>query len=503
MLDSIRFAPSRWPRHLRLPQPVPFAEALRRIREPGYRRWLGRWLLLVLLVVPSGLLTRILEWTGIPLRIGGAELYLTIYLPLVVCIPLVLWFGYWWGAIPAYLSTFAVAMLGGMPLPWIFLFACANPIGLAALDLAYRAFPVRADLRTLPALLYFTVTIFVSSIVGSSGSFIWAHTNRVGLNQFYPVWQGWWLGGFLQALVIVAPILMLLTPAVERWKASLELGLGAQERLSPKSILLGATTMIGTIVAYVLVVQHFMFTGLESTLDAVPEIRPLRVELTNLLEGLALPQWVLVTLVAATLFFGLRVGLSWSEEYRDLARELTRANEELRRLATTDALTGLYNRGHLLDVLPREISRARRQGLALTCLALDLDHFKKINDRYGHPAGDRVLERFAELVGARLRKEDIAARFGGEEFIVLLPDTSTAGGLRVADDIRGAIRSEEFRFADGIHKVTTSVGIAELADTGESDDGLIELADRALYRAKARGRDRTEVHPGNGSSRDA
>lgn len=310
---------------------VPFAAAFRRMSERSHRRLLIFWLASCLLVVPSGMLTRLLEWTGIPVQIGGVDVYLTVYLPLIACIPLVVWFGYLWGAIPAYLSTFAVSLLGGMPIQWIALFAFANPIGLAVIYLGYRAFPMRADLRSLPAFVYFVLLLFVSSLAGSSGSFVWAHTNQVGLNEFYPVWQGWWLGGFLQGLVFVAPILALTGPTVERWKRKHGLGTALQEGWDPRFILVGVLTMVGTVVAYIAIVRRFMRAALESTLATFPGTEAAREELSNILAGLVLPQWILAALVAVTLFFGFRAGLLWSAQYKAIAEELKLTNAALER----------------------------------------------------------------------------------------------------------------------------------------------------------------------------
>lgn len=479
------------------PRPVPFAgafvRAFGRPADAAYRRLVGAWLLVTLAVVPSGMLTRVLEWTGLPVRIAGAEIYLTVYLPLLACVPLVLWLGYWWGAVPAYLSTFLVGVLGGMPLPWIFVFSLANPLGLAALNLGYRAMPVRSDLRSAPAFLFYVLAVFISSIVGSAGSFIWALTNAVGAKQFYPIWQGWWLGGFAQAIFLCAPILMLAGPAVERWKDRLSVDSAGHESWNSRSMLAGATTVTATIVAFVMVVRRFTRAALDETLSSLPASSELRTELVNVFEGVALPQWVLVTLLTVTLFFGFRLGLRWSTRYRELAHELEQANRKLLRTSITDALTGIYNRAHLLDVLPREISACRRHGRPLSCLILDLDHFKSINDRFGHLAGDDVLVRVAELIRNRLRREDIVARFGGEEFVVLLPDTSAEGAFRAAEDMRRKIEAETFEFDSEAVRATTSIGVAELTESVGSGSGraLLASADEALYRAKALGRNRT------------
>lgn len=474
------------------PRPIPFVRTVARFSEPGQRRLVLLWLALCLVVVPSGSLTRLFEWTGLAISLGGAEIYLTVYLPLIACVPLTLWLGYWWAAIPAYLSTFVVGVMGGMPLPWVVLFSMANPVGLAALYLAYRAYPARHDLRSASSILYYFVAILVSSQIGSVGALIWAHTNRVGANQLYPIWQGWWLGGFAQGLLLCAPLLVVATPTIERWKSSLDVQPMGEGLLRRRTVLVPAAILIATIFTYVLAVRRFTYLAFDALLASSPAAAAIRSDLENLLEGLALPQWVLLTLVAVTLVFGLRVGLTWAEQYRELAGELEQANRRLREASITDALTGVYNRAHLLEVLPREVSRSRRHGRSLACLVLDLDHFKSINDRLGHLVGDEVLKRVAAVITERVRAEDVVTRFGGEEFLILLPDSNAAGAFGVAEDIRQAIAREPFRFGRERLRVTTSGGVAELADvTGEDHvHELVDLADTALYMAKKQGRNR-------------
>jgi diguanylate cyclase (GGDEF)-like protein len=179
-------------------------------------------------------------------------------------------------------------------------------------------------------------------------------------------------------------------------------------------------------------------------------------------------------------------------ELRRVNEELSRMNERLQRLARTDGLTGLANRTHLMEAMTIEVLRARRHRRALGLLVLDLDHFKRVNDRFGHPTGDAVLQGTAERIASLLRESDLAARLGGEEFAVLLPETGLEGANVLAERIR--IRLAEWRFSapDGSELgVTASFGVAALSDGMEVAD-LIQAADAAMYRAKDSGRDRVE-----------
>ncbi len=169
-----------------------------------------------------------------------------------------------------------------------------------------------------------------------------------------------------------------------------------------------------------------------------------------------------------------------------------RLRERLRSQALQDPLTGLFNRRYLEDRLDREVRRARRRGLPLSLVMLDLDHFKRINDTQGHEAGDRVLQAVAEALETTLRAEDVAARYGGEEFTVLLPGTPLEEACWVAEKLRGAVGRLRVRHAGLILPgVSVSAGVAALPEDGEGDAGeLLRLADAALYDAKEGGRDR-------------
>jgi two-component system cell cycle response regulator len=166
---------------------------------------------------------------------------------------------------------------------------------------------------------------------------------------------------------------------------------------------------------------------------------------------------------------------------------------EARRLAATDSLTGLMNRRAFLEAMERERSRAERHTLPLSVLLLDVDHFKKVNDTYGHDAGDIVLRGIASALHRIARKSDFVARWGGEEFVVALVQTAEAGGRVAAERVRRAIAESAFTLPSGeILKVTASVGLASASAVVQLDDMIIR-ADRALYVAKGRGRNRVEI----------
>lgn len=165
------------------------------------------------------------------------------------------------------------------------------------------------------------------------------------------------------------------------------------------------------------------------------------------------------------------------------------AMAELR--ASTDALTGLPNRRAVTDTLKRMVAQSARTGLPLSVLMIDLDHFKTINDLYGHEAGDEALAAVAALLSDSLRASDFVGRQGGEEFVVLLPATATDGATVVAENIRSGI--EQLQVPAIEHRLSTSIGVATLPDVASSGPAVVRMADRALYAAKERGRNRVEL----------
>ncbi|MBI5510824.1 MAG: diguanylate cyclase [Deltaproteobacteria bacterium] len=174
-------------------------------------------------------------------------------------------------------------------------------------------------------------------------------------------------------------------------------------------------------------------------------------------------------------------------------QELSTANSELQlaldqvsQLARTDPLTGLFNRRYFKEQLEREIARALRYARPTALVLFDLDHFKDVNDRHGHVIGDRVLVRFAEILRSTTRKPEVVARVGGEEFVVLLPETESAGARTLAERVRLLQKNE------GLH-TTVSAGVAAAPEHAKNADELYGNADKCLYRAKQGGRDRVEL----------
>jgi len=190
----------------------------------------------------------------------------------------------------------------------------------------------------------------------------------------------------------------------------------------------------------------------------------------------------------------LRVRLRAGCRILDLQEQLLLAREALREQATHDALTGLLNRASILETLQNELARAGRQGHPVALLMADLDHFKQINDTWGHLAGDAVLRDVARSMKSAIRRYDAIGRYGGEEFLIVLPGCDGPAARAQAERLREAVAAEPLVATGESLRVTCSIGVACRASPRPSDtDALVREADRALYQAKDQGRNRVDT----------
>lgn len=173
-----------------------------------------------------------------------------------------------------------------------------------------------------------------------------------------------------------------------------------------------------------------------------------------------------------------------------MMRQVRLHEQELVRLTHTDPLTGINNRGYFMELLSAELERSRRYGRIFSILMFDLDHFKKVNDHYGHAAGDEALKRFVEVLrNAGLRQSDFWGRLGGEEFALVLPETGISQAGTPAERIRSLLEGTPVTHGDATFNITVSIGVAEYV-SGDSAESLLNRADMAMYKAKQTGRNR-------------
>jgi diguanylate cyclase (GGDEF)-like protein len=165
-------------------------------------------------------------------------------------------------------------------------------------------------------------------------------------------------------------------------------------------------------------------------------------------------------------------------------------HEELFRLAKIDGLTEIYNHRHFADSLDNELERAKRYGRELSLLMIDIDHFKKVNDCFGHRAGDHILKALADIFVKRSRRVDYVCRYGGEEFAIILPEVDVMGAFKFASILNESVASRKFKFEDDEINITISIGISDIMEGIETTEELIETADKRLYLAKKMGRNR-------------
>lgn len=456
---------------------------------------LAAWLLSVALSIVLGLVTVVQQWSGLPLSFGGLDIYVTVYPPLLICLWWALNFGWWWGAIPAYLATLSLALYAGMPWAWALLFACANPLGFAVLVLGYRAIAVSRGLRTLDSLLVYIHLAFVASVFGSAGALVWCYTNRIDTTAALAIWQGWWLGAFLQSVLLVGPLLYLSWPAMSRWQirnpAYLSLD-ATQPRL--RVLRLIAVMLLG-VLAY-----GFVTIGLGNSRVEGATKGGDTIAITQAAEILGATSWAFYWIFALIIlflaFFGYRFFMHWHTLSSELIIKLEQANAELAVMARTDALSGLNNRRVSEQYIQEQWKRALR-GESSGLLMIDIDHFKNINDQHGHDAGDAVIRALAQQLRIQLRGIDIAGRWGGEEFVVVLPNTDRDGMLKLAERLREQVGRSPVRYGQRDIAYSVSIGASMISPDDRSAEMALKRADQSLYTAKQQGRNRTvlaELH---------
>ena len=189
----------------------------------------------------------------------------------------------------------------------------------------------------------------------------------------------------------------------------------------------------------------------------------------------------------------LTARLRSGERVIELQHRLLETQAALQHAATHDRLTGLWNRGTVVDHLDGELNRTRREGASMSVLLVDIDYFKRINDTYGHAAGDQVLCEVSQRIRSQLRAYDTAGRYGGEEFLVVLPGTDASSARVVAERLRSSVHTTPVMGESFSHEVSVSIGLACTDAVGFELSALVHVADQALYRAKAAGRNRVEL----------
>ncbi|MBO9686924.1 MAG: sensor domain-containing diguanylate cyclase [Mitsuaria chitosanitabida] len=458
-------------------------------------RWrvLGGWTLTVAACLLLGLATVRRGWSGIPLDLGGATAFLTFYPPIPLCLWWTLCFGWRWGALPAWLATFVLALDAGMPPAWAAIFACANPLGFAVMALGYRAVGAARGLRSLRAWLFFLPLCFVAAVFSSAGALLWTFSRHLSAQEQLPIWQGWWLGAFLQSAVFGGALMTLTWPRLSRWIVARSTLFSPPPR--------GRRAMgLGLLFAIVLAVQAYGLVSLG--LGSLQLREALHSGEWARLEEAARVMvstawvffWVFVLIVLFVAQFGYQALARWLRSTEALVTQLAKVNAELEQRSRTDGLTGLANRMATEEGLRALLRTVRRYRTPAALLMLDIDHFKQVNDRHGHAAGDVVIRALARALKDTSRDVDLPGRFGGEEFVVGLAHTDLEGARHFAERLRERIAAAPVEIPGGAPVTyTVSIGVTVMREDDAGIEDSLRRADAAMYRAKQGGRDRVEL----------
>lgn len=448
--------------------------------RPGNRgasRVRSAWLAASLVSVALAAFEAIVNLSGLPVRIGGIPFSLSIYPPLIITACLALWLGPMWGAIPAWVSTFVSGLIAGMSWPVAALFACATPLEVVILWGSLVILDLPPDLPRVRHVFAFLGVCVVAATASSLASLLYIDSRQLDVLSGQRIWEGWLLGDVVQLAVVVAPVLHFAGPRARAWID--------RHFDTPPRFAVSYTRSVLLVAALVAVLVVVVFQGVwrvTLSLDIPDNART------------ASGEPLLPRLREMGLFVGLLVGVTFATTTA-FAAALARLGEQERGASHRDILTGALNRRAFTAHFQREADRSHRLNLGLSLLFVDADHFKRLNDEWGHETGDQVLRQLAHRLQGSIREHDLLFRWGGEEFVILLPHTPPEDAVKLAERIRAAVSGEPLLRESVARPIgmTVSVGAAGARQWPFDAGGLLTRADGALYRAKSEGRDRVSV----------
>ncbi len=270
------------------------------------------------------------EWSALPFQLGEHHFYVTFYPPLILAMFWLFWFGFWWAMIPTWTTTFLLATYYGMSADWAFAFAFADPLGLALIAMLYRAMPNSTQLQRPLNILIFALISFAGAVLSSVGAFIWSHATQTPITELYPVWEGWWMGFWLQNLLIVLPLLLLCDPRVRRWQGKTQLW----QQLKPGKQSLRQTLIVALMLVCTALMYTWLSAGLtERALSVAAYSRdafvwqPIALMARDSLNALVA---VLVILMGAMTLFGIYLFRDWSSRLTQSHQQVIRTNRRLK-----------------------------------------------------------------------------------------------------------------------------------------------------------------------------
>ena len=453
----------------------PLLPALRS-RDPGVAGVRTAWLIVGLLAFVLAVLEARLNWSGIPVTILGVEFPLTIYPPLILTLLVTLWFGPTWGGTIAWLALFTSAIMADFDWPLAMLFALSAPLELLIVWGSLSILGVQPELRGWSSVFKFLGVALIAATASSLAALVYMDSQALSLVEGQRIWQGWILGDFIQ-MAIAVPILRILGGRVRSWVDRQFPEPPRQEVSYTGSVIL--VTIIVTVL--ITLVGQGMWRAVGSLNIPVDAVTAGGDSLVKRLRELAL-------------FLGLLLFVTFATTMVFTAA-LARVSERERGVSRRDPLTGALNRRAFPDEYLKETDRSRRLGKGMALVLVDIDHFKSVNDRFGHDVGDEVLRQLVRRVLTVIRDHDLLFRWGGEEFLLLLPHTEMHDAPAMAERVRAAIAAEPMLSHSVIEpvRITVSCGVAGTTEAPPSPDALVALADAALYHAKRKGRDRVEI----------
>ena len=442
--------------------------------NPRLLQIVALWIAATTASVAMGVLNVTRQWNGIPFSVAGIEFAVTIYPPLILSILIALWLGPAWGAVPIYAANVASGLASGMGLSMSLMFATGGVIETLMFWGSLVVLRVNPEVRRFSDAFWFVATAVVAAVTGSLAAILWNSTHQLPPMEAQRVWRGWVLGDFLQIAFVALPLLRFAGPGARRWLDRHFVSPPAREFTYTHGVVL-IVIAFGLLGLVVFLGVHQALGSIELALD------------TRTVDGqLLIPRLREIVLTMALLSTALIVATGM------FSTALARLGERQQHEARRDTLTGCLNRRVFDEHLANELERSRRLGMGLGVLFFDIDHFKRVNDTYGHAAGDRVLVETVRRVERALRTTDFLFRWGGEEFVVLMPHTPASEVEPVAERVRAAVGGSPFEsIADGNPApVTISVGAAAGASNTHDASDLLHSADERCMEAKRQGRNR-------------
>jgi diguanylate cyclase (GGDEF)-like protein len=450
----------------------PFTTVLGGHRTPGGRKILAIWGAATVVSVGFALLEAWRNWSGIPVAIGDWTVGFTFYPPVMIGLLLTLWIGPGCGAATAYLSTLVSGLYSGLSLGRAAFFALGSPIELVLFWFLLLILRVQPDLPRLRDLGLFASAGLIAATASSVDIMLYNAAHKVALAEGQRLWLGWILGDFFQMMVLVAPLLRMSGKKVQAYLRQ-NAGVPPQREISTGQIMVLLFSVWATLGLLVFLGVRLLERALDiPSLALTSSGDPLVPRLREM--GLFVGVFVVVLLITTMALTATLAGVGDQHRERSLR----------------DDLTGCFNRRAFKRLFDREAERSEGLNLPMSIVFFDIDHFKSLNDRLGHAAGDAVLTSVARQTTDILSAQELLFRWGGEEFLVLLSHTGGDDAFKFAERLRSRIEEKVTVSDDSDEHVTISLGVASGAPPDFDEISLIRNADSALYHAKTTGRNR-------------